>query len=73
MERELQMVELSATICSCIADLSHSMGSSVVTLCVTSQRVFVVVVSLRFSPETFGYNLMLKNCASSFIFRNTTS
>jgi hypothetical protein len=29
-----------------------------ITLCVDSQRVFIVVISLRLSPETFGYTLV---------------
>jgi hypothetical protein len=44
LERELQMVQLSATRCSCIAILWVSLLSfAAVTLCVASQRVFVVV------------------------------
>jgi hypothetical protein len=44
MERELQMIELSATRCSCIAILWVSLVSFVaITLCVASQRVFIVV------------------------------
>jgi hypothetical protein len=42
--RELQMVLLSATRCSCIAILWVSLVSfAAITLCVTSQRVFIVV------------------------------
>jgi hypothetical protein len=42
--RELQMVQLSATRCSCIAVLWVSLVSfASVTLCVASQRVFIVV------------------------------
>jgi hypothetical protein len=45
LERELQMVQLSATRCSCIAILWVSLVSfAAMTLCVASQRVFVVVV-----------------------------
>jgi hypothetical protein len=45
LERELQMVQLSATWCSCIAILWVRLVSFVaITLCVASQRVFVVVV-----------------------------
>jgi hypothetical protein len=40
-----------------------------ITLCVASQRVFVVVVvylfRYRFSPETFGYTLVLSYHISS--------
>jgi hypothetical protein len=43
LERELQMVQLCATMCSCIAILWVSLVSSVaITVCVASQRVFVV-------------------------------
>jgi hypothetical protein len=45
LERELQMVPLSATRCSCIAILWVSLVSfAVITLCVPSQRVFIVPV-----------------------------
>jgi hypothetical protein len=45
LERELQMVQLSATGCSCIAILWVSLVSfAAITLCVASQRVFIVVV-----------------------------
>jgi hypothetical protein len=45
LERELQMVQLSATRCSCIAILWVSLVSfAAVTLCVASQLMFVVVV-----------------------------
>jgi hypothetical protein len=44
LERELQMVQLSATRCSCIAILwVNLVGFAAITLCVASQRVFVVV------------------------------
>jgi hypothetical protein len=44
LERELQMVQLSATSCSYIATLRVSLVSfATVTLCVASQRVFIVV------------------------------
>jgi hypothetical protein len=45
LERELQMLQLSATSCSCIAILWVSLASfAAITLCVASQRVFIVVV-----------------------------
>jgi hypothetical protein len=45
LERELQMVQLSATRCSCIAILCVSLVSfATITFCVASQRVFVVVI-----------------------------
>jgi hypothetical protein len=44
LERELQMVQLSATRCSCIAILWVSLVKfAAITLCVASQRVFIVV------------------------------
>jgi len=44
LERELQMVQLSDTRCSCIAILWVRLASfAAITLCVASQRVFIVV------------------------------
>jgi hypothetical protein len=44
LKRELQMVQLSTTSCSCIAILWVSLVSfAAITLCISSQRVFVVV------------------------------
>jgi hypothetical protein len=43
--RELQQIQLSATRCSCIAILWVSLVSfAAITLCVASQRVFIVIV-----------------------------
>jgi hypothetical protein len=45
LERELQMVQLSATRCSCIAILWVSLVSfAAITICIASQRVLVFVV-----------------------------
>jgi hypothetical protein len=45
LERELQMVQLSAIRCSCISILWVSLVSfAAITLCVASQRVFIIVV-----------------------------
>jgi len=45
LEREVQMVQLSASRCSCIATLWVGVvGFVAITLCIASQRVFVVVV-----------------------------
>jgi hypothetical protein len=45
LERELQMVQLSATRCSCIAILWVSLVSSAsITFCAASQRVPIIVV-----------------------------
>jgi hypothetical protein len=44
LERELQMAQLSATRCSCIITVWVSLVSfAAITLCVASQRVFIVV------------------------------
>jgi hypothetical protein len=44
LERELQMVQLSAIRCSCIAILWVSLVSfDAITICVASQQVFIVV------------------------------
>jgi hypothetical protein len=44
LERELHIVQLSATRCSCIATMWVSLASfAAITLCIASQRVFVVV------------------------------
>jgi hypothetical protein len=60
LERELQMLQLSATRCSCIAILWVSLVSfAAITLCVTSQRsVYCCLFRYRLSPETFGYTLV---------------
>jgi hypothetical protein len=61
LERELQMVQLSATRCSWIAILWVSVVSfAAIRLCVASQRVFVVVVyfvidSVRKLLDTCSY------------------
>jgi hypothetical protein len=45
LERELQMVQLSTNRCSCIVILCVSLVSfAAITLCVASQRVFIVIV-----------------------------
>jgi len=47
LEQDLQMVRLSATRCSCIAILWVSLATfAAITLCVSSQWVFVVVYFL---------------------------
>jgi hypothetical protein len=56
LERGLQIVQLSATRCSCIGILWVSLVSfAAITLCVASQRV---VFRYRLSPETFRYTLV---------------
>jgi hypothetical protein len=43
LERELQVIKLSATRCSCIAILWASLVNfAAMTLCVASQQVFIV-------------------------------
>jgi hypothetical protein len=66
LERELQMVQLSATRCSCIAIFWVSLLSFVaITLCVTSQRVFIVVNfvidSVRKLLDTPSYKILVGN------------
>jgi hypothetical protein len=52
LERELQMVQLSTTRCSCIAISWVSLVSfAAITLCVASQRVFIVV-SVHFANDS---------------------
>jgi hypothetical protein len=61
LEREPQMIQLSATRCSCIAILWVSLVSfAAMTLCVASQRVYCCkhIFRYRLSPETFGYILV---------------
>jgi hypothetical protein len=49
LERELQVVQLSATRCSYIAILRVSLvGFAAITLCVAYQRVFIFVVVVDF-------------------------
>jgi hypothetical protein len=53
LERELQVLELSATRCSCIDVLWASLVSfAAITLCVASQRVFIVVYFFTDSVRT---------------------
>jgi hypothetical protein len=54
LERELQIVQFSATRCSYIAILSVSLVNfAAITLCVASERVFIVV-SLYFVMTQSG-------------------
>jgi hypothetical protein len=65
LERELQMLQLSAPRCSSIAILWASLVSfAVITLCVASQRVFYyyLFIYLWLSPETIGYTLVCLTC-----------
>jgi hypothetical protein len=64
LERELLMVQLSATRCSCIAILWGSLvGFAAISLCVASQRVFIVVYfvidSVRKLLDTPSYVLVM--------------
>jgi hypothetical protein len=63
LERELQMVQLSATRCSCIAILLVSLVSfAAITLCVASQQVFSIAVYFVIDSvrKVFGYILVYK-------------
>jgi hypothetical protein len=62
LEQELQMVQLSATRCSCIAILWVRLVSfSAIKLCVISQRVFVI--SVYFVMTQYG-NFWIHPCSS---------
>jgi hypothetical protein len=53
---ELQMIQLSAIRCRCIAILWVSLVSfAAITLCVASQRVFVVVVVISLSTQSGNF------------------
>jgi len=78
LERELQMIQLSATRCSCIAILWVSLMSFAhITLCVASQRVFVViddfgidsVRTLLYTPSYVCQTIQSKtnSCTSMYI------
>jgi hypothetical protein len=59
LEQELQMVQLFPTGCSCIAILWVSLVSfAAITLCVGSQRVFIVV-SLYIPLSTQSGNFLI--------------
>jgi hypothetical protein len=54
LERELQMVQLSAIRCSYSAILWVSLVSfAAITLCIASQQVFIVVISLSIQSGNF--------------------
>jgi hypothetical protein len=60
LERKLQMVHLSATRCRYIAILWVSLVSFVaITLCIASQRVFIVVISLSTQSGNFWIHLRM--------------
>jgi hypothetical protein len=66
LERELQMVQFSATRCSCIAILWVSLVSfAAMTLCVVLKECLLMFISLWLSPETFGYTLV---CVCIFMY-----
>jgi hypothetical protein len=67
LERELQMVQLYATRCSCIAILWVSLVSfAAITLCVASQRVFIVVRVFRLQVKWLIWNkAFTRNFASN--------
>jgi hypothetical protein len=66
LERELQMVQLSVTRCSCIDILWVNLVSfAAIPLCVASQRMFIVVIyfvtdSVRKLLDTPSYVFMYK-------------
>jgi len=73
LEQKLQIVQLSATRCSCIASL---VSFAAITLCVASQRVFVVAIVVYFVIDSVrklsGYaiiNLSLPGITSIFNYK----
>jgi hypothetical protein len=82
LERELQMIQLSATRYSCIAILWVSLVSSAaITLCVASQWVFVVVYfvidwvrKLSGTPSYFqNLSLMVHGQVTDFLVTSTAT
>jgi hypothetical protein len=60
LERELQMVQLSATRCSCIAILwVIIVRFAAITLCVPSQRVFIILLLLFISLSIQSGNFLI--------------
>jgi hypothetical protein len=56
LERELQMIELCATRCSCIATLWVSLVSfAAITLCVASQRVLLLLLFISLSTQSGNF------------------
>jgi hypothetical protein len=76
LERELQMIQLSATRCSFIAVLLVSLVSfTAIILCVASQRVFifVVVVVLYFVIDSVRKLFDTPSYVTKFRFRTNSS
>jgi hypothetical protein len=72
LERELQMIQLSATRCSCIAILWVSLVSfAAITLCVVSQRVFIVVVYFVINSVRKLLDTPLRRAAYKWLFIET--
>jgi hypothetical protein len=68
LARELKIVQLSATMCSCIAILWVSLvGFAAITLCVASERVFIVV-SICISLLTQSGNFWLHSSISRWTY-----
>jgi hypothetical protein len=66
LERELQIVQLSATKCSCIAILWLSLVSfAAIALYVASEWVFIVVISLSTQSGNFWIHLRICHCRES--------
>jgi hypothetical protein len=56
LERELQIVKFSPTSCSCVAIFWVSLVSfAAITLCVTSQRVFIVISVYFFMTQSGNF------------------
>jgi hypothetical protein len=63
LERELQMLQLSATRCSCIAILWVSLVSfATITLCVATERVFIIVVGYFSTTQSGNFWIHPRMC-----------
>jgi hypothetical protein len=69
LKRELQMVHLSDTRCSCIAILwASSVSFAAITLCVASQRVLTVVYLVMIQARNFLIRPRICYLIPSFLF-----
>jgi hypothetical protein len=71
LERELQIIQLSATRCSCIILWVSLVSFASINLCVASQRVFIVVISLSTqSGNVWIHPRILRLIGNAHIFSN---
>jgi hypothetical protein len=72
LKQEPQMLQLSATRCSCIAILWISLASFAATnLCVTSQRVFIVVSLYFVMTQSGNFWLLIRICFMMLVSQGT--